>query len=70
MDPSQNFPAGDQSDAHHSQFLNNFQATEEVESWQALINPMAALHNHNDNSLSVRDPQVGTSEPKDLIYAN
>ena len=40
-----------QSEAHHSQFLNDFQATEEVESWQALISPLDALHNRNDNSV-------------------
>lgn len=52
MDSTQNISEGVQSEAHHSHFLNDFQATEEVESWQALISPLDALHNCNDNSLT------------------
>ena len=50
MDSSQNNSEG--AGVHPEQFLNDFQATEEVESWQALINPLAALHNCNDNSVA------------------
>ena len=50
MDSSQNYSTS--AEVHPVQFLNDFQATEEVESWQALINPLAALHNCNDNSVA------------------
>ena len=55
MDFTQNI-----SEAHHSQFLNDFQATEEVESWQALISPLDALHNRNDNSVTASTPVCNT----------
>ena len=53
MDPTQNI-----SEAHHSQFLNDFQATEEIESWQALISPLDALHNRNDNSVTATSASI------------
>lgn len=53
MDSTQNI-----SEAHHSQFLNDFQATEEVESWQALISPLDALHNRNDNSVTATNASI------------
>ena len=49
MDSSQNYSEG--AEVHQERFLSDFQATEEIESWQALINPLAALHNGNDNSV-------------------